>query len=247
MSAVRGEGEVSRLGLRVEASAARACRPGSLSPARRVMCLGGAPPRVLRPRVASSWSYLARQRACLPDYQTARAQPRDNASKIKLERAECNRRFCSSPCTAGARPRASQSRKVSRVFEADQPAKIIRYGYGEIRSIETFENDFGVVFRVAFFGRSDAARAARELSSQTSGVQRFSCEPRPPPPVFRHLSFCIYGSIVNTWNHLTDTCCLLIHLPAAPTLLPCFANSTTPAASAYSVSSRPRPTWSPAT
>ena len=125
-----------------------------------------------------------------------------------------------------------------------------------------------------------SARAARELSSQTSGVvvdlgevspaerrvdheirQALSGipdddpwthlhEPRPPPPVFRHLSFCIYGfacTTAYTRNHLTDTCCLLIHFPAAPTLLPCLANSTTPAARAYSVSSRPRPTWSPAT
>ena len=112
---------------------------------------------------------------------------------------------------------------------------------------------------------SSRPRAARATAARADNIlQRFSCEPRPPPPVFRHLSFCILvfarrrggrparprrdaTPSSNTWNHLTDTCCLLIHLPAAPTLLPCFANSTTPAARAYSVSSRPRPTWSPAT
>ena len=34
-------------------------------------------------------------------------------------------------------------------------------------------------------------RAARATAARADNIlQRFSCEPRPPPPVFRHLSFC---------------------------------------------------------
>ena len=85
-------------GLKAGTTSVNIGRLSALSPvpvpaaARRVMCMSGAPPGVSLPRVASSSSYLARERACLPAYQTARAQvPRQREYMNSSE--EYNRRF----------------------------------------------------------------------------------------------------------------------------------------------------------
>ena len=184
--------------------------------------------------------------------------------------------------SCGFRSQVSKTRLIARPWPPDRTPR----GAPQYQA--------SIEIRWAKFGRAPTPRSRVEaflffdLSfASARAAMVFRCEPRPPPPVFRHLSFCtrVFPSPAkrlldgvgagrhaldatrlldcvetgpprprrdatpssNTRNHLTDTCCLLIHFPAAPTRLPCLANSTTPAARAYSVSSRPRPTWSPAT